>query len=168
MFWSRCANKQQRLHNNRINIKYETTILSNRLMGFFSYFGCFSSCLSLGVGSFFVRSSSSPLFMLAMVFSSLLFFFLFLCRLACAALFPTFSIKEMELFARWSAKVWALWIVIIQLAATECLIPRSGLSSVRIVRIMWVSLFTFDYLPHKKSQLLEQIQAAYSVRSKNV
>lgn len=76
--WSRCANKQQRLHNNRINIKYETTILSNRLMGF-SYFSCFSLVCRVFSSAllftcscccFFIsfHSSSSLLFMLTWLF----------------------------------------------------------------------------------------------------
>lgn len=51
--------------------------------------------------------------------------FLFFSGLTSTVLFPVFSIKEMELFARWSAKVWALWIVIIQLAAEAMRISLS-------------------------------------------
>lgn len=86
--------------------------------------------------------------------------------------FLAFSIWEMELFAQWSAKVWALWIVIIQLATTSgdssiwVTTTGASLSStslrfpflsvfvewvVRIVRIMWMSFF-FTSVAHKKSQ----------------
>lgn len=85
-----------------------------------------------------------------------------------------YSIKEMELFVQWSAKVWALWIVIIQLVAgyqwwlirldghrqcftltlspSFCLHFLSSMAVwvVRIIRIMWMSLFTST--AHKKSQ----------------
>lgn len=65
--------------------------------------------------------------------------------------FPIFSIKEMELFVRWSAKVWALWIVIIQLAASKMSHPLRlnamllELFNVRVVRIIWMSFFLHSY-----------------------
>lgn len=133
----------KRLHNNRINIKYETTILSNRLMGFFLlWLLCWPVCRSLLFlfWFFFLCSSSLLLFFTrhhchCLCWRCSFFYCVVLLPWAsvfhswilteCRSLFASvFSIKEMELFARWSAKVWALWIVIIQLAASKCLPPH--------------------------------------------